>query len=322
MTQLEAKIETLSGRKGTAASVAILLSTHNGIQYLEEQLDSITRQSYPHWKIAVSDDGSSDGTLEILRAYQRQLGPDRMAIAPGPCQGFSANFLSLACDPSVDADFYAFCDQDDLWHPDRLERALGWLEQIPAGQPALYCGRTHLIDKQARHLGLSPLFTRPPTFANALVQSLAGGNTMLFNRAARALLAEAGRVPIVSHDWWAYMLISGCGGQVRYDETPSIDYRQHDANLIGANSSLKDRLYRLRRMFAGHFKQWNDINLLALSQCQHLLTEQHRSTLQTFVAARRQSLLSRCKGVLVAGVYRQTLPGNLGLMAATLLGKI
>lgn len=319
MIQHDAKTEAHADRK---ASVAILMSTHNGIQYLGEQLNSIIRQSYPHWKIVVSDDGSYDGTLDTLRVYQRHLGPERMAITPGPCQGFSANFLSLVCDSSIDADFYAFCDQDDLWHSDRLERALEWLEQIPAGQPALYCGRTHLIDRQARHLGLSPLFTRPPTFSNALVQSLAGGNTMLFNRAARALLAEAGRLPIVSHDWWAYMLVSGAGGQVRYDASPSIDYRQHDANLIGANSSLTDRLYRLRRMFAGHFKQWNDINLDALSRCQHLLTEQHRNTLQAFIAARRKTLVSRCRGVLEAGVYRQTLPGNLGLIAATLLGKI
>ncbi|TXH91695.1 MAG: glycosyltransferase family 2 protein [Pseudomonas sp.] len=303
-------------------TVAILLSTHNGARYLAQQLDSIISQSYPHWQLAVSDDGSCDGTLDILLEYQKKIGHERLTIKQGPCLGFYANFLSLVADETISANIYAFCDQDDLWHPDKLARGIEWLAGTPYKQPALYCGRTRLVDKSGQHLGKSPLFERPPGFANALVQSLAGGNTMLFNHAARSLLIDAGQLPIISHDWWIYMLVSGAGGQVYYDKTPSIDYRQHGGNLIGANSNLRDRLYRLRRMFAGHFKQWNDINLESLRRCQHLLTEEHRKELLRFSLARQQSLLPRCYGVLSSGVYRQTALGNLGLIVATLLGKI
>lgn len=322
MSQYEDCLERSAPARQESPKVAILLSTHNGARYLAQQLDSIISQSYPHWQLAVSDDGSCDGTLDILLEYQRRLGHERLTIQPGPCLGFYANFLSLVLDGTIAADAYAYCDQDDLWHPDRLERGLEWLAGVPPGLPALYCGRTRLVDERGQYLGQSPLFDRPPTFINALVQSLAGGNTMLFNHAARSLLIGAGQLPIVSHDWWTYMLVSGAGGQVYYDKTPSIDYRQHGGNLIGANSSLGDRLYRLRRMFAGHFKQWNDINIESLRCCQHLLTEQHREVLLMFAMARKKSLLSRCRGVLSSGVYRQTLLGNLGLVAAILLGKI
>lgn len=302
--------------------VAILLSTYNGEKFLIEQLDSICNQNHKNWIIGVSDDDSSDATLTILRHYQTLLGTTRLRIFSGPGRGFAANFLSLVCEPSIEADLFTFCDQDDIWHSDRLERALRWLQEIPAERPALYCGRTRLVDNKGLCLGNSPLFRKLPSFNNALVQSLAGGNTMVFNAAARALLSNAGNLPVVSHDWWSYMLVSGCGGLVKYDPQPAIDYRQHGANLIGSNSSVSDRFYRLRQMFAGKFKDWNDVNLDALHCCRHLLTAQHSRTLLAFTTARKAALLPRCFGVLKSGVHRQTIFGDLGLIAATFVGKI
>lgn len=305
-----------------APCVAILLATYNGEKYLKQQLDSIRQQTHTNWLIAVSDDGSNDTTLEILHHYQQALGDSRFLFLKGPGSGFADNFMALVSDSSIKADYFAFSDQDDFWHPDRLERALQWLQSPDQGRPALYCGRTHLIDKHGADIGHSPVFDRTPSFKNALVQSLAGGNTMVFNSTARALLAQTGQLHIVSHDWWTYMLISGAGGRIKYDAEPSVDYRQHGGNLVGANSRMIDRAYRLKRMFAGHFKLWNDANVEALIQCQHLLSPEHQLTLQQFSNARKSRIFQRCRGVFKSGVYRQTTPGNLGLMAATLLGKI
>lgn len=145
---------------------------------------------------------------------------------------------------------------------------------------------------------------------------------MVFNRSAQRLLARTRELPIVSHDWWLYMLVSGAQGRIHYSETPTVDYRQHGGNLIGANSSLKDRLHRIRRMFAGHFQDWNDINLAALSQCQELLSEDNQQTLHTFATARRGGILTRLQGMANAGLYRQTTPGNLALVLAAILGKL
>ena len=175
-----------------APMVAILLCTYQAQRFLADQLQSIQAQTWPSWKLWVSDDGSKDRTLEILQSHRERWGDERLHVQPGPCRGSTANFLSLACHQVVDAPYFAFCDQDDLWHPDKLERALQWLQAVPADTPALYCSRTVLVDEHNQTIGQSHLFTHPPGFRNALVQSIAGGNTMVFNRAARALLLSAG----------------------------------------------------------------------------------------------------------------------------------
>ncbi|MBB1518689.1 glycosyltransferase family 2 protein [Pseudomonas sp. SR9] len=321
---LQARHSRSSDEEEVAAksTVAILLSTFNGEKYLAEQLDSIAAQTHQDWVIVASDDGSQDSTLSILEHYRRRFGDDRLRIVKGPGRGFAANFLSMATDTSIHASFFAFCDQDDLWHPDKLERALTWLEQQPLGSAALYCSRTRLVDATGHPQGLSPLFDKPPSFRNALVQSLAGGNTMVFNRPARDLLAQAGNVQVISHDWWFYILATGHGGHVHYDPKPTIDYRQHGSNLIGANSGISDRIFRIRRMLLGDFNQWNDVNLNALAPQVGLLTQANRVVLDRFSKARTARLPLRVQTMLRAGVYRQTLLGNLGLVAATLLRKI
>lgn len=305
----------------TQPRIAILLATYNGERYLAEQLESLLSQTHQNWTLHVSDDGSSDDTLNILQRYKADIG-DRLGIFQGPRQGFAANFLSMAARDTIVADYFAFCDQDDLWHPDKLERALAWLQQCPDHTPALYCSRTRLVSAQGNPRGLSPLFQRRPSFRNALVQSLAGGNTMVFNAALKTLVKQAGVLPIVSHDWWLYMLTSGCNGEVFYDPTPSIDYRQHTTNLIGSNNSLKSRLKRLKGVLSGHFLEWNEINLEALEGCKHLLAVNHGKTLEYFARSRRANMIGRVTGTLRSGIYRQGKLDNLALLTAALLNKV
>lgn len=303
--------------------VAVLMCTYNGQAFLAEQLDSIAGQTYGNWTVVVSDDGSQDSTLDLLDTYRQRWGEQRLALRTGPGKGFAANFLALTCQTELQADFYAFCDQDDMWQADKLQRALRWLDTVPAGVAAMYCSRTELVDDAGSHLGFSPLFTRQPLFANALVQSVGGGNTMVFNQAAMALLREAGEnVDIVSHDWWLYQVVTGCGGQVFYDAVPSILYRQHEENVVGSNSSWSDRLARLRMMLTGRFKGWNDLNIAALSRLEHRLTEENRQHFQRFCASRQQWLLPRMLGLWRSGVYRQTVFGNLGLILAALIKRL
>lgn len=303
--------------------VAILLSTYNGAAFLKEQLDSLIGQTYENWVIHASDDGSSDETLEILAAYQKELGPNRLVIWEGPRRGFSANFLSLLKRPTLEASFFAYCDQDDVWESDKLEQAMLWCQSIPSSQPALYCSRTQLIDEAGRPIGLSPLFRSAPTFRNALVQSIAGGNTMLFNAATHNLLVKTrDNDRIVSHDWWTYLVVSGCSGSVHYDSKPYIGYRQHGRNLIGSNASFTDRLTRLHKMMGGTFRAWNDANLQAMRVLQPFLSADSQKALALFVQARQSNLFKRMILILRSGVYRQTLLGNLGLTAAAILQRL
>jgi glycosyltransferase involved in cell wall biosynthesis len=303
--------------------VAVLLCTLHGQTFLAEQLDSIERQEYAHWDIWASDDGSRDRTHDILKDYQVRWGKERLTIHSGPAEGFVANFLSLTCRAGIQADYYAYADQDDIWQPDKLSRALQCLQNVPAGIPALYCSRTRLVDATGGHLGYSPLFKRPPSFRNALVQSVGGGNTMVFNDATRRLLQEAGDdVAVASHDWWAYLVVTGCGGHVYYDAYPGVHYRQHECNMVGANQSWAARWKRLMILLDGRFKKWTDLNTAALQRIRVRLTPENRAVFDTFCEARKRSLIPRLIGVLRSGVYRQRSINNLSLLVAALIDRL
>jgi len=303
--------------------VAILLCTYQGEKYLAAQLDSFAAQTYPCWKLWVSDDGSTDATLDQLRAFSQRHQPGQVTLQAGPRKGFVKNFMSLICEPALHADYYALSDQDDIWHPNKLERAVKWLREVPEEQPALYCTRTELINGAGQPIGFSPLFNRPPAFANALMQNVAGGNTMVMNNAARDLLVEAGAdVDVVAHDWWIYIVVSACGGRVHYDSEPSLRYRQHGDNLIGANAGLSARLLRIKMLFQGHLRTWTNQHIQALSPLLPKLPPANRRIYDRFISARQRSLLPRVVGIKRSGVYRQTLLGNLGLLAAALTNRI
>ena len=303
--------------------VAILLCTHQGQRFLQEQLESFADQTHKNWEVWASDDASDDLTLELLAQFQKKVGADRISIHSGPNTGFCANFLSLACKAEIAADYYAYSDQDDIWKPEKLARALAYLQTIPANVPALYCSRTELVDASGNHIGYSPLFKKTPSFKNALMQNVGGGNTMVFNEAARLLLIKAGtNVHVVTHDWFAYQLITGAGGVVFYDSYPSLLYRQHEKNLVGMNATWAARYKRIRMMWQGRFREWININVDELKKLDDVLTPKNSQTLEQFEKARSKPLILRLMALKKSGIYRQTLLGNLGLIAATVFGKI
>lgn len=313
----------LAGVDMAQSKVAILLCTYHGQHYLAEQLDSFVAQTHANWEVWVSDDGSLDDTHTILKEYQQKWPAGRLSVHFGPAEGFSANFLSLTCRAGIEADYYAYSDQDDIWEPNKLARAVQWLETIPENIPALYCSRTRLVDANNNEIGLSPLFSKPPSFANALMQSIGGGNTMVFNNATRNLLREAGKnLPVITHDWWAYMVVAGCGGKVFYDREPTLRYRQHDGNLVGMNATWSARFKRIRMFWQGRFRAWNDGNIAALRAMSHRLTPENREILERFVRAREMSLIPRLIHLKRSGLYRQTVLGNLGLVAAAVFRKL
>ena len=307
----------------SSALVAILLCTYNGARFLAEQLDSLEKQTHQNWVVIASDDGSTDSTLEILQQYQVKWPAGKLTIRSGPQKGFCQNFLSLAYDSNILADYYAFCDQDDAWLPSKLTVAL---ENIASNQqvdvPYLYCGRTKYVTEKLKPCGMSPLFVFPPSFRNALVQSLAGGNTMVFDQAAKSLLEKVGPVDVPSHDWWLYQIISGVGGDVFYDRNPQLLYRQHEYALVGGNNSFPAKMGRIWMLLQGRFKNWNEKNIVVLRQVNHLLVKNHQVTLKIFESLRTAKMKDRFRLLGVCGLYRQTRRGTISLYFATLLNKI
>ena len=303
--------------------VAILLCTYNGERFLSEQLDSLEAQIHQNWVLVVSDDGSKDATLGILHKYQAKWPQGKMTIRMGPQKGFCHNFLSLVCDSQIQASYYAFCDQDDVWLPEKLTIAL---QTIVANQniyvPFVYCGRTSYVTDELKPCGISPLFMFPPSFRNALVQSIAGGNTMVFNLAAKLLIEKAGPQNVPSHDWWVYLLISGAEGDVFYDPVPYLLYRQHDGALVGGNNSVSQKIERVMMLWQGNFQNWNTQNIAALKGVKNLLVKNHQDILKMFEILRNAHLKDRFRLMEICGLYRQTRRGTFSLFLAALLKKL
>ncbi len=286
-------------------------------------MESLLAQTHPYWTIYASDDGSTDDTIAILERYQKQLGVDRLVIMRGMRQGAANNFMTLLRRPEIHGDFFAYCDQDDIWLPDRLARGVAWCASAIEAIPALFCSRTHFIDENDAPLGESPRITRPPSFQNALLQNIASGNTMLFNQAARQLLLKTEHLnDVIVHDWWTYLLVSACGGSVHCDAEPTVLYRQHDHNLIGSGAGWRARMARLRRVLAGRDQQWNERHLRALAPFTSSMPAENRKTLELFTQARHASFFRRLVLFLRSGVYCQNAAANLRLWVSVLLGKL
>lgn len=304
-------------------SVAILLCTFQGEAFLKEQLNSFVNQDFKNWKLYISDDYSTDNTSSILNRFKK-IYDGKCAIYPGPQSGFANNFFSIT-KKNIKADFYAWSDQDDIWEKHKLTRAINWLKKQPKNRPAVFCSRTSYVDSHNKILGLSPLFAKPKTFKNALVQNVGGGNTMVFNQKARSLFLKAKANEshvIISHDWLLYQIVAACGGEVFYDCEPLVRYRQHDANLVGQNNTWMARYKRFKMVLAGRFRYWNHQNIEILKSLKSELTPANYKTLKMWITARQSSLIKRIYLLKKSGIYRQTLFENITLYIAAFLGKL
>lgn len=304
--------------------VLIAMTVCNAAANLDAQLRSIAAQDHENWTLIVSDDGSQDGSAGIAQRFAQKVGARRVIVRQGPQEGFAENFLTIVRDFWQPGLYLAFSDHDDVWFPDRLSRGLRALAGT-GDTPALYCSRTIITDATLRPLRLSPPRPRAPSFQNALAQNIAAGNTILANPAAARLLHEAAcRKPrIVSHDWWAYQIVTGAGGTILHDDAPTVLYRQHAANQIGANDSARARMRRIGMILSGVYRRWNDINLAALASAADLLTAENRDLVERFAAIR-----SRTRGLrsMIAlrklRLYRQTPASTAALYIAALFNRL
>jgi glycosyltransferase involved in cell wall biosynthesis len=317
--------------KTTAPKIAVLLASYNGGANLRAQLDSYLAQTLLPALLIVSDDGSQDDSRAVVADFAARHAELPLQLLEGPRQGAAQNFLHLLRAVPDQIDMVAFSDQDDVWLPEKLARGAAKLHAaaLDASQtPGIVLGTTLVCDSDLGHPRRSVLPKRPAGFRHALVQNIAGGNTMLLNRAATALLqacaadVQSAAQALVVHDWWVYQIITGCGGQVLFDPEPGLLYRQHSGNLIGANVGVRAKVVRLKLMILGRFQEWNGLNIRALSLSEWRFTPQNRQLLADFTALRQAGFYRRLWLLHKAGLYRQGLQGRLSLWLAAALGKI
>lgn len=304
----------------------VVLGTYNPPIFLDKQLNSILSQADAEINIYISDD-CSDQSSNLENLKKKINSPKISWNRNQENLGFARNFLRSLKELEPEYKFYVFSDQDDIWYEDKVSRAINVLKKIPDDEPALYCSRTAIANENCDSIiGYSTLFNKKPSFQNALVQSIGGGNTMVFNLAARNLIVQSfenlGNREIVSHDWWCYQIVSGANGAVHYDPEPRIMYRQHGNNLVGFNNGWFACLIRVKGVLLGKFKRWNDLNCDALQINRTLLTDANQKILDDFISARKSSLFKRLYFFIRSGIYRQTVLGNIGLMVSAIINKV
>ncbi|WP_328700481.1 glycosyltransferase [Alterinioella nitratireducens] len=304
--------------------VTIVMAVYDGAEFLAAQMESFAGQTHRDWDLVISDDGSTDDSDKVIAEF---AATHPVRVMAGPRAGGTMNFLSALVGIEGEPDYVAFSDQDDVWLPERLAHGIAALASVPADRPALYGSATWIVEEDLTNPRRSPTFPHPPAFRNALVQSIAGGNTMLLNRPAWEMARDAaGEAMAVGgpymHDWWLYQLISGAGGTVLRDNRPTLLYRQHGGNIFGTNRGRKAIKARLKQVWRGDLKAWVDANIRALDASRHRLTEENQRLLAAFVDMRRAGLLSRLRGFAGLGLWRQGRVGQAMLWLAVLLKKL
>lgn len=224
-------------------SVRILLATYNGSKYIGAMIDSILAQDYTDWQLILSDDGSKDETPEILEGYAKKY-PDRIShYRSGMRFGNAQDHFMHLLKVFGDAPYIMFCDQDDVWHPNKISKTMDKMEQIEVpGKPAMVHTDLRVVDGQLNvmdpsFMHFSKLQGDRLELNHLLVQNVVTGCTMMINRALAELAVS--RIPeegILMHDWWLALLAAAVG-TTGYVQEATIDYRQHGNNVVGAKNS-------------------------------------------------------------------------------------
>jgi glycosyltransferase involved in cell wall biosynthesis len=316
---------------GRRLKIQILMSTYNGEKYLPEQMDSLLSQSLCKSKdmevtIRIRDDGSTDKTCHILQEYAEKY--PQIQYKKEKNTGVIESFFRLMDDSDRDADFLAFCDQDDVWMPEKLERALDKIQEKSGDKteekPILYCGRPLHVDEN-----LNPVDTvwqtgkLRPSFGNALVENICIGCTAVINRPLADLLRLEHPEFTIMHDRWIYLLAS-CFGEVIYDEKPHIKYRQHGDNTVGMKRNywqeFVERLKKYREKRGAITKQAQSF----LSYCEHqnFVIPEDEKTYVSDILAMKKHLGARIRLIRNDAIYRQRKGDDRIFKFLILLGNI
>jgi len=293
-----------TAQPGQIRDIQVLLSTYNGHRYLEEQLASLRAQTVAgRMRVLVRDDGSTDGTPELVRAFDP--GDLVVEVIAGENVGVIASFAALLRAADRDADVFLLCDQDDVWLPDKVECAADAVRAQRSDVPVLYCGRSTITDAALRPIGVTDAAPKGPSFVNALLHNISPGHTMAMNRALLVLGAETLRpTQVFIHDWWLYQLAAGLG-QVVVDPTPHALYRMHSDNELGYLTTPWQRFWGgVHRVLTLDRTVWSRQAYALWDAVGQQLSPADRRTLLTFLD--QHSLAARLRFLRRYGFVYQT----------------
>lgn len=226
------------------AEVEILLSTYNGEKYLEQQIESILSQTFGNFVLTIKDDFSTDGTMAIIQKYiNKYPAKIRQFIDPKYKKNMGSTFSFGRLMQQSEGKYLMLCDQDDVWMEDKVEISLNKLKEVETknpGKPAMVFTDMIEVDKELKtinesfikHQKLSPKVIKAPT--KVLAMNVVAGCTTIFNRACINVILPFPSTKVI-HDHWMAINVSHYG-VVEFLDVPTLYYRQHSANVVGANN--------------------------------------------------------------------------------------
>jgi len=308
----------------SVTSVTVVLCTFNGARYLGAQLDSLARQTRLPDELVVRDDGSTDGTLEIIRGWSSRAPFPVTVVGNAVRLGIPGNFWAVVGDAA--SEVIALCDQDDVWHPERLDRSVEVLDHDKTIGGTFTNG--WCIDAGGRRLGAKlwdvagftaterERFDAGQELSVLLDHAVVTGSTLTFRSELRERFVPW---PMIPHDYWISLAIAAQCRLVAIDE-PLVEYRLHDANTIGFphhenlfsyriakgrdQSQLADEMAMETEMLQGITGLWDRID------CARMTPQQRRyaSGKLELIGFRQQ--LSRHRVRRVPAVVRRALLGD------------
>ena len=216
--------------------VNVLLSTYNGEKYIQQQLDSLFAQTYTNMTIYIRDDGSTDNTLSLIFPYLSRKEKKVILLENESNQniGYMKSFWLLLKE-SGEADYYAFCDQDDVWLPTKVEAGVLGLSKKNPSIPLLFSSSFEYCDENLNFIGKAPALFTPVQLKDVLFYTPAFGFTILFNHALRNIALSTLDLDAIPHDGWCQK-IAAAFGEFVYDPTPRAKYRRSSSSVTHAGS--------------------------------------------------------------------------------------
>lgn len=219
-------------------NVVVLLSTYNGEKYLEEQINSLLLQVGVKVQILVRDDGSTDSTKDLLRMWEKK---GILSWYEGENLKPARSFLDLMKN-APNSDYYAFCDQDDIWDRSKLLVAINNLEKFNDKMPSLYFSKAQLVDENLKNINSNNYPKKEFSFGASMVRNNVTGCTVVFNKELLNIVNKYNPNFIMMHDQWIYLICKAFNGNIFFDSNSYIKYRQHSSNCIGGKRDIKSKI--------------------------------------------------------------------------------
>lgn len=245
--------ESGRGRMHSTDKIAILMATYNGEKYICQQIDSILSQTCKDWELYIHDDGSTDNTIAVVESYVEKY-PNKIHLIDGKSTG-GAKYNFFYMFGQVEAPYYMTCDQDDVWLDKKIELTYDKMLTIEnkADVPCLVYTELRVVDSELNTIadtmsGYQSLDCHKRTINQFILQNSVTGCTMMVNRALRDKMLRITDIDnTIMHDWWA-ALVAAQFGKTAFIDEPTILYRQHGDNSLGA-LGINKLSYIVRRVW-------------------------------------------------------------------------